>query len=115
MLRATGGELPFAVVGWSFGGDVTLASADPRARALVAIAPPLRFVARFTHLEHDDRAKLVILAANDEVIDNDVARSLAPQWPNTELVDVVGASHYFIGRTDIVSAKVLAFLEGLRR
>lgn len=110
LLRATGGDLPFAVVGWSFGGDVTLASADPRARALVAIAPPLRFAARFTHLDHDDRPKLVILAEKDKVIDNAVPRDLSAQWPNTECVEIAGASHYFVSRTDNVTDAVLTFL-----
>lgn len=113
--RVTGGALPLAVVGWSFGGDVTLAGADTRARALVAIAPPLRFAAKFAGLASDSRPKLVLLAANDEVIDNAAARELAPTWPNTELDEVVGASHYFIGRTDAVTAKVQSFVEATLR
>lgn len=115
LLDRVGATVPLAVVGWSFGGDVTLASADPRAVALTAIAPPLRSPERLVALAADPRPKLVLLAANDEVIDNTVARTIAPSWPNTTLDEIVGASHYFIGRTDKVNAAVLEFLSFWRR
>lgn len=111
--QIVGDAVPLFIIGWSFGGDVTLASADPRARALVAVAPPLRSPDRFAALAHDRRPKLIVLAANDEVIDNDVARQLAPTWPTTSIEEVIGASHYFVGRTDVLVGKVLAFLTPL--
>jgi alpha/beta superfamily hydrolase len=114
LLRSWEGHIPpLAVVGWSFGADVTMALADPRAAALVAIAPPLRTPDRVTGLVIDPRPKLVLIAANDEVIDNTPARTLAPTWPNTTVEEIPGASHYFVGRTDRVISQVLEFLKNV--
>ena len=41
MAEATPG-LPIALVGWSFGADISLSVVDPRIAGWVAIAPPLR-------------------------------------------------------------------------
>lgn len=111
LLRATGSDLPLISVGWSFGADVTLTTADPRARAIIAITPPLRFAARFAHLAEDPRPKLVVLAGSDEVIDNAIPEAAMPTWPNTELCVVPGASHYFIGRTNRVCDAVIGFVD----
>ena len=58
-------ELPIALVGWSFGADVSLTVVDPRVAGWVAIAPPLRFRPTFGAAS-DVRPKHLVLAANDE-------------------------------------------------
>jgi alpha/beta superfamily hydrolase len=113
LLAATNNTLPLIVIGWSFGGDVTLALADSRAVALVAIAPPLRYGERVDALEHDPRAKLLIMAGADEVINNEPALTAAASWPNTDVITITGASHFFIGRTEKIADAVAAFIDGL--
>jgi alpha/beta superfamily hydrolase len=93
---------PIVLVAWSFGADMALQVTDPRIAGWVAIAPPLRFRSTFP-AARDPRAKHLILGEHDEYrapaeIEQEVA-----SWPNTTVAVVPGASHFFVGRTDLVT------------
>ncbi|HEX5616689.1 MAG TPA: alpha/beta hydrolase [Acidimicrobiia bacterium] len=104
---------PRAVVGWSFGGDVALQVHDPRLAAWVAIAPPLRFGRDFAAVADDERPKLVVLAEHDEVREPAAVVADLAGWRATRVETVTGASHFFVGRTDRVSALVAQFVRDL--
>jgi alpha/beta superfamily hydrolase len=97
---------PIALVGWSFGADVCLGVNDSRVAGWVAIAPPLRFQPPFVAAS-DPRPKHVVLAALDEFRPAaDVATEVAG-WVETTVAVVPGASHFFVGRTDVVVSETL--------
>jgi hypothetical protein len=99
--------VPIALVGWSFGADVCLNVDDSHVAGWVAIAPPLRFGAPF-FAASDPRPKHVILAAHDEFRPAaDVAADVTG-WVATTVAVVPGASHFFVGRTDLVVTETLA-------
>ncbi|MGO9875042.1 MAG: alpha/beta hydrolase [Acidimicrobiia bacterium] len=99
--------LPIALVGWSFGADVSLTVVDPRVAGWVAIAPPLRFWPTY-FAASDVRPKHLVLAANDEFrAPADVEEAVAG-WTATTVAIVPGASHFFVGRTDRVVTETLA-------
>ena len=112
-LGDTDSHTPLVVVGWSFGGDLTLSARDPRLDAWVAIAPPLAYIHDVDGLARDPRPKLVIVAEHDEFRRPEEVIAIAATWANTETDTVPGASHYFIGRTDHLVALVGSWLEQL--
>jgi len=98
---------PIALVGWSFGADVCLNVDDVRVAGWVLIAPPLRFQRPFVAAS-DPRPKHVVLAAHDEFRPAaDVATEVAG-WVASTVAVVPGASHFFVGRTDVVVTETLA-------
>jgi alpha/beta superfamily hydrolase len=99
------------LVGWSFGADMTLATADDRLAAWVGIAPPLRFVTDFDAVAHDARPKLLILGQHDEFRDPASVVEATDGWDATEIDVIAGASHFFVGRTDRVVEATRAFVE----
>lgn len=105
---------PLVLIGWSFGGDVTLSVHDDRLAAWVAIAPPLRF-AEVGGTASDERPKLLVLAEHDEFRPASEIASVASTWTTTTVEIVPGASHFFVGRTDAVSAAADRFLARVAR
>lgn len=108
--------LPLFVSGWSFGGDTSLAVLDPRIRAWLPCAPPLRIVP----LEElsagagsDPRPKIVIVGEHDQFRDPNSARTATESWTATRVVAVPGADHFFVGRTDRVAEIVSAAVIGM--
>jgi alpha/beta superfamily hydrolase len=99
--------LPVALVGWSFGADVSLTVVDPRVAGWVAIAPPLRFRPTF-FAASDVRPKHLVLAANDEFRAPADIEAAVADWTATTVAVVPGASHFFVGRTDRVVTETLA-------
>jgi alpha/beta superfamily hydrolase len=93
-------ELPLVLTGWSFGGDIALATVDPRIAAWLAIAPPLRIVPDVSAVAGDARPKLLALAEHDEFREPASVATETESWTATEVVVVGGASHFFMGRTD---------------
>jgi uncharacterized protein len=91
---------PLILAGWSFGADVTLSVPDPRIAAWLAIAGPLKFVRDVERVGLDPRPKLLALAQRDEVRAPEEVQAEVADWPNTDVMVVNGASHFFIGRTD---------------
>ena len=100
---------PIALVGWSFGADVSLNVGDPRVAGWVAIAPPLRFQPTFVAAS-DPRPKHVVLAAHDEFRAAPDAQATVAGWAATTVAVVAGATHFFVGRTDRVVTETLAGL-----
>ena len=101
--------VPIALVGWSFGADISLGVADPRLAGWVAIAPPLRFRAQFA-AANDARPKHLVLAEHDEFRQPDDVRATVADWRDTTVAVIPGASHFFVGRTDRVVSETLAGL-----
>ncbi|MFN8027887.1 MAG: alpha/beta family hydrolase [Acidimicrobiia bacterium] len=101
--------VPIVVAGWSFGGDMALATYDDRVAAWLAFAPPLR-LADHQAVARDDRAKMLVLAQHDEFRDPADVVAETEHWENTEVDIVSGASHFFVGRYDRVVEIALDFV-----
>jgi alpha/beta superfamily hydrolase len=113
LATAVPANTPLVLVGWSFGADVALSVLDAAVTAWVAIAPPLHFVADLAALGADPRRKLLVLAAHDEIrAPADVAKEAAA-WSATDIEIVPGASHFFVGRTELLTKVVSAFVTQL--
>ena len=106
---------PLALVGWSFGADMALGIDDDRIGGWVGIAPPLRFrpARAYDAVGNDARAKLLILAANDEFRTPAEIAADTAAWNATRRETVAGASHFFVGRTDRVVALTGEFVDEL--
>jgi len=101
---------PMLLGGWSFGGDMTLATDDPRLAGWLAIAPPLRFGDAFDAVAADARPKLLVLGQHDEVRNPASVVAATEGWTETEIEVIPGASHFFVGRTDRVVDAARAFV-----
>ena len=102
-------RVPIALVGWSFGADISLTVVDERVAGWVAIAPPLRYRTTFG-AANDPRPKHLVLAEHDEFrLPADVEREVAG-WNAATLAVVPGASHFFVGRYDRVVEIALGFV-----
>jgi len=101
--------VPVALVGWSFGADISLGIADDRIAGWVAIAPPLRFRTSFA-AALDARPKHLVLAEHDEYRNPADVRTAVSEWRDTTVAVVPGASHFFVGRTDRVVTETLTGL-----
>jgi uncharacterized protein len=104
--------LPVALVGWSFGADISLTVVDERVAGWVAIAPPLRFCSSYA-AANDPRPKHLILGEHDEFRAPDDVRAEVASWPATTVSVVTGASHFFVGRTDQVVTQTRTNLEAI--
>jgi len=104
-----------ALVGWSFGADMALGIDDARIAGWVGIAPPLRFRPEraYDAVAHDERPKLLVLAANDEFRSPAEIAVETQAWIATRVETVAGASHFFVGRTERVVTLVAEFVGGL--
>jgi alpha/beta superfamily hydrolase len=108
---ALGPGEPLLLAGWSFGADMTLATADARLAAWIGIAPPLRFRTDFGAVAHDVRPKLLVLGQHDEFREPASVVDETADWSTTEIEVIAGASHFFVGRTDRVVDATRAFVE----
>jgi uncharacterized protein len=99
-----------ALVGWSFGGDMALSTADHRVDTWVGIAPPLRFGASSAAVAQDPRPKHLVLAQHDEFRAPPSVEDEIASWVNTTSEVIAGASHFFVGRTDRVVVATTEFL-----
>jgi uncharacterized protein len=104
---------PLVLVGWSFGADIAISVRDPRVAAWVAIAPPLHFTTDLDGFAGDPRPKLLLLAEHDEYRPADEVAGIAAGWASTTVEIVGGASHFFVGRTDRVTERTIAFVDDL--
>ena len=101
--------LPVIVAGWSFGGDMALATYDDRVAAWLAFAPPLR-LADHQAVARDDRPKRLVLGQHDEFREPADIVAETEHWQNTEVDVISGASHFFVGRYDRVVELALDFV-----
>lgn len=103
--------LPLVLSGWSFGADVSLAVGDPRIAGWAAVAPPLRIVDPAEMVAATDpRPKLAVLASRDQFRPAREAGQIVSGWPNSRIAIIEGADHFFVGRTERVSAEVLTWI-----
>jgi alpha/beta superfamily hydrolase len=95
---------PLALIGWSFGADMALATDDGRITGWLGIAPPLRFrpPSAYAAIGADARPKFLVLAAHDEFRPPEEIATETRGWRATRIEVVAGASHFFVGRTDRV-------------
>ena len=105
-----GSAEPLLLAGWSFGADMTLATHDPRVAGWLAIAPPLRFAAEFGAVAADARPKQLVLGQHDEFRDPASVVEATEEWNATDIEVILGASHFFVGRTDRVVDAARAFV-----
>ena len=111
-------ELPLAIAGWSFGGAVAIRAAaeDDSLAACVAIAPAVAekpgVTAGLPPSEETDLGVplLMIVGANDEVVDVDASTSWVAGIPHAEAVVVPGANHFFWGKYDPLGDRIAAWL-----
>jgi alpha/beta superfamily hydrolase len=108
-----GASEPLVLAGWSFGADMTLATADRRLSGWLGIAPPLRFARDFEPVAHDPRPKQLVLGQHDEFREPASVVEATRGWTGTGIDVIPGASHFFVGRTDRVVTAAQAFLERL--
>lgn len=101
--------LPLAVVGWSFGADVSLAVTDGRLAGWCAVAPPLRTHVADMGAARDPRPTLILVPERDQFRPPEEARTVVAGWVNTRLEVIPGADHFLAGRTDRVAAAAVAF------
>jgi hypothetical protein len=110
-----GPESAMLLAGWSFGGDLALATVADRLSGWMAIAPPLRVVPDFSTVAADPRPKLLALAEHDEVRAPESVIDETRDWVSTEVEVVGGASHFFVGRTDRLVALAIPYIDRLTR
>ena len=110
-----GSAVPMVLAGWSFGGDLALATVTNRVSGWMAIAPPLRVVPNFAKVAADARPKLLALAEHDEVRSPASVIDETRDWVSTDVEVVGGASHYFVGRTDRVVVLAIDFVDRVTR
>ncbi len=92
--------LPLALCGWSFGADTALCVGDARVGGWLAVAPPLRDVARpLMVAPNDPRPTLLAVPENDQFNPPARARPTVEGWQATRLVVVEGADHFLVGKT----------------
>lgn len=107
------------VVGWSFGGDVSLSTplnavdGHRGSDGWIAIAPPLRFGTEPAVAARSGKPVLIILAEHDQVRPAQEVAEDVTNWPNTTVEVVGGADHFFAGRTKEVAGLVTARLISL--
>ena len=105
--------VPLVLAGWSFGADIALSCATPAVAGWFLIACPLRFVRDLEIVTGDPRPKYVVLAQHDEFRAATEVEAEVAQWQNAQAHVVGGASHFFVGRTDHVTAHATAFVTAL--
>ncbi len=110
--RASFPAVPVVGVGYSFGADVLLATADVRLAAVVGVAPPLAVVPLDRLRGARGSAPTLILSpAHDQFRTADDAASVVADWADTTAIEIPGADHFMAGATSFVVAEVTAFLD----
>lgn len=111
-------DLPVAIGGWSFGAAVAgrTAAADDDLAAYVAIAPAVAEKPGITAgLPSPTEVRLampalVVIGANDELVDTAEARSWA-EAVGAHYVELKGANHFFWAKYDALTEVVCDFLD----
>jgi len=110
------GELPLALIGFSFGARVGLpvGVADPRIVALVGLGLPLR-LHDFDFLVSNTKPSLFIAGTLDEYCPTDQLEQLARRLPSTSTVRTIeGADHFFANALDPLHSYISRFLLQLK-
>jgi alpha/beta superfamily hydrolase len=102
-LHTTG---PLAVVGYSFGAAVAIATDDDRIAALVAIAPPLAMMPTAA----PQAPTLVLAPRHDQFTDVDTVIETVDGWHDATVEIVESADHFLAGHTAEVAGRAIAHL-----
>ncbi|MGH2747133.1 MAG: alpha/beta hydrolase [Actinomycetota bacterium] len=110
--------LPFAIAGWSFGAAVAVRAATEVTdlAACVGIAPAVRERPGTTAGLPDPGVielgipTLFVCGSNDELVSEEDARAWVEQVPAARLLVLKGANHFFWGKYEDLSARVIGFL-----
>ena len=101
------------LVGWSFGTDLALMYGhDPAVQGAVLLSPPLRF-SRPEHLQvwaDSGKPLKVLVPEHDDFLKPPEARERFAAVPHTELVEVPGAKHLWVGDAERVLDEIVAAL-----
>ncbi len=84
-------------------GRHRVVGARPGRRRVARDRAPLRFASDLDAVAADERPKLLLLAEHDEVRAPAEIETIAGSWKATEIEVVAGASHFFMGRTDLLT------------
>ncbi len=107
-------DVPLALVGWSFGADVSLAVDGPALAGWVLIAPPLRILpAERWVAASDARPKLALVPEHDQFRPPAAAAEITGPWAATRQVTISGADHFLFGSAGVVADHVVGFLADL--
>jgi alpha/beta superfamily hydrolase len=103
-------EAALLLAGYSFGAEVALAVGDPAVAGWLAVAPPLRLLPPEELVAlTDQRPKHVVVGAHDQFRSHEELVERFEDAPNTRIVRVDGADHFFtIGLDQIVLAATAA-------
>jgi len=91
---------PMAIVGYSFGAVVGLATADERVTTAVAIAPPLAAMP----IDPPSIPVLLLIPRHDQLTSPDTVAALTSDWSNAEIRTIESADHFLVGQADLVAA-----------
>lgn len=112
LLRTKGGIGEVALVGYSFGGMITLLAGHdhPAVRELVVIGMPTTMF-EIESLSACSKPKLFVLGDRDRFCPMKSLESLVDSLPPPKrLVALAGADHFFVGFEDRVAEAVASFL-----
>lgn len=84
------------LVGWSFGGDLALATTHEAIDEWIAIAPPLRVIDPSTMpAGADPRSTQLVIGEHDAFCPPATAADITARWVATEIETIAGADHFF--------------------
>lgn len=107
-------DIPVALVGWSFGADVSLGVDSEVLAGWVLVAPPLRILPSDRWVAASDaRPKLALVPEHDQFRPPAAAAEITGPWATTRQVTIAGADHFLFGSAGVVADHVLAFLADL--
>ena len=105
-------NVPLFLTGWSFGAETALAVGDARVTGWVAVAAPLSILPADDLVPaRDPRPALLLVPEHDQFRDPSSATEVTASWPNTRIVVVAGADHFFRQGIDDVATETLAFIQ----
>lgn len=107
-------DIPLALVGWSFGADVSLAVDGAALAGWVLVAPPLRVLPADRWVAATDgRPKLALVPEHDQFRPPAAAAEIIGPWAATRQVTIPGADHFLFGSSGLIADHVVAFLADL--
>ena len=105
---------PIVSAGWSFGGDVSLATGHDSLSAWIGIAAPLRIVDPASmSAAADPRPKLLLVPEHDQFRSPAEASEITEGWANTQLDVISGGDHFLMGHARAVAERIVSFVGDL--
>ena len=111
---STAAPPPVVSAGWSFGGDVSLATTHDGLSAWIGIAAPLRIVDPASMgTAADPRPKLLLVPQHDQFRSPAEAAEITGSWTNTQREVISGGDHFLMGHARAVGEMIGEFVGGL--